>query len=86
MRSTQIRTKHVIRIEHSPPPVAEDVGLRDVDADNEGEAVAIVDAPGEDAVGQAAGGRREQVGDQGPAGGAAHGLAWKETFYDALFW
>ena len=60
-----------------PPGVSEEVGLGQVDADDEGEAVAVVDAPGEDAVGEAARGGGEEVGDDAAGRRTAYRNAWK---------
>ena len=44
-----------------PPAIRENVSLSDIYTDDEGQSIAIVDAPGEDPVSQASGGRGEKV-------------------------
>ncbi len=59
----------------SPPSVGEQICLGDVNAKDEGQAVAVIDSPGEDPVGQAPGGWREEVGDDVACNGPADSLA-----------
>ena len=59
------------------PPVAEDIQVCQINTEDVGQAVAEVDAPGEDAVGDAAVGRAEQFRDEGTTGGATGGFSGK---------
>ena len=56
-----------------PPPVAEDVSRGDVDTEDEGEAVAVVDSPAEDTVGDSSGGGGEHLSDERAADRSGEG-------------
>ena len=56
-----------------PPAVAEDVSRGDVDTEDEGEAVAVVDSPAEDTVGDSSGGGGEHLSDERAADRSVEG-------------
>ena len=58
-----------------PPPEPQDICVHEVDAYDEGQAVAVVNAPGDDPGGDPAGPRGERVGYHAAGSGSADGLA-----------